>query len=142
MIQKVQGFYYDFQATLFRNIPGQRQLLKNNVLVRSLWWCFFTDAFDLWKVFLLSLFWLFRQISILCGIPLCSVLNIRMGYSKTHGIPRKEHLFPRNNENCSKSIPRDLSEHDFDGNPIPYLWKIKFHARYGCKKKIVEFSSL
>jgi hypothetical protein len=42
-----------------------------------------------------------------------------MGYSKTHGIPRKEHFFPRNNENCSKSSPRDLSEHDFDGNPIP-----------------------
>ncbi len=111
-------------------------------LVRSLWWCFFTDAFDLWKFFMLLLRWLFRKISILQGIPLCSVLNIRMGYSKTHGIPRKEHFFLRNNKNCSKPIPRNLSEHDFDGNPVPDVWKIKFHARYGCKKKNVQLSSL
>jgi hypothetical protein len=60
-----------------------------------------------------------------------------MGYSKTHEIPRKEHFFSADNENCSKSIPRDLSEHDF-----PDHWKIKFHARYGCKKKNVEINFL
>ncbi len=40
-----------------------------------------------------------------------------MGYSETHGIPRKEHFFPRNNENRSESIPRISSERNFDGNP-------------------------
>ncbi len=40
-----------------------------------------------------------------------------MVYSETHGIPQKEHFFPRNNENRSESTPHNFSERNFDGNP-------------------------
>ncbi len=38
---ETQGFYYDFQATSFRNIQGQRQLLKNSVFSSKLVMAFF-----------------------------------------------------------------------------------------------------
>jgi hypothetical protein len=34
--------------------------------------------------------------------------DLGMGYSETHGIPRKEHFFPRNNKNRSESISRNF----------------------------------
>ncbi len=50
---------------------------------------------------LLLLYCLFCQTSFFRGIPFRSVPNLGMGYSETHGIPRKEHLF----RGTTKTVP-------------------------------------
>ncbi len=53
------------------------------------------------------------------SVPFPSVPNLgwAIPISETHGIPRKEHIFPYNNENLSEYIPRSFFEKIFDGNP-------------------------
>jgi hypothetical protein len=49
--------------------------------------------------------------------PFRSVPNLRMVYSETHGIPRKEQCFPRNNENIPSLFRGIFPEQNFDGIP-------------------------
>ncbi len=68
-------------------------------------------AFDLWKAFFVVvnlLYWLFTQTSVSLSF------GPNLG---THGIPRKEHFFPRNNEHRSESIPRNFFGKEFRCQP-------------------------
>ncbi len=51
------------------------------------------------------------------SVPFRSVPKLELGYSETHGFPRKKHFFPRNNKNHSEPIRGIFSERNFDGNP-------------------------
>ncbi len=76
------------------------------------------DAFDLRKVFLLLLCWLFRQTSFFAEfLPIRFVPNLGMSYSETRGIPRNKPFFPRNNENRSESIQRNFFRNGISINP-------------------------
>jgi hypothetical protein len=58
--------------------------------------------------------------------PFRSVPKLAMDYSETPRIPRKEHFFPQNNENCSRKF---FSERNFDGNPSPtQSWRLALNS--------------
>ncbi len=51
------------------------------------------------------------------SVQFCFVLSYGMDSSEILGITWNEHFIPRNNKNRSKSIPRNFSERNSDGNP-------------------------
>jgi hypothetical protein len=66
------------------------------------------------KLFLLS----FCKTNFFHGIPFHSIPSFGIGSSAELGMPRNECFLPRNNENRSESIPRNLfSEQNSVSNP-------------------------
>jgi hypothetical protein len=82
----------------FRKIVPQHDVFY----AKSLCYCYFTVPSNL--IFYRSLF--------------LSVPNLGMGLSETHGIPRKEHFFPRNNKSVPILFCGIFSERNFIGNHI------------------------
>jgi hypothetical protein len=58
-------------------------------------------------------------------VPFRSILSLVMGFSETHGIPRKEHFFRARTKTVPILFRGIFSEWNFDGNPSQDIFCVK-----------------